>query len=432
MQRCSFLVAVSFTAILTIAPASAGEMPMTTPDAVGLSGDRLAMIGDTINSEIEAGHIAGGVLLVARHGKVAFLEAYGEQDRLAGTPMADDSLFRMFSMTKPIVSVAALMLHERGKLLLNDPVSKYIPAFADTQVWVEGTGGENGDLQTEAPNKQITVQDLLRHTSGLVYGLFGDTPVHHLYNESTVFSWDNTSAEFADEIAGLPLADQPGTVWNYGQSTDVLARVIEVASGQPMDVFLEENIFRPLGMTETGYWVTKDDVGRVAEQLPDPETGEPNPIRDVTQVPNWRPGGHGLVGSASDYWRFAQMLLNRGELDGVRLLSPTTVDYMTSDHLGDGIEKRQDLMWWVGDGHGFGLGVAVRLQDGVTHWNGSEGDYYWLGYASTNFLVSPKNDMITVFLAQQIPLALKYRDIIFSQVHQAIVDDAAITAAAAE
>jgi CubicO group peptidase (beta-lactamase class C family) len=417
---------------LIAGPALAGEMPMTTPENVGLSSERLARIGDTINSEIEAGTIAGGVMLVARHGKVAYLESYGMQDALIKTPMVEDSLFRLFSMTKPIVSVAVLMLHEQGKLLLNDPVSKYIPAFADTQVWVEGTGGDNGELQTEPQAKPVTIQDLLRHTSGMVYGLFGNTPVHVMYQNSTVFSWDNTSAEFAEEIAGLPLAHQPGTVWDYGQSTDVLARVIEVVSGQPMDVFLQENIFGPLGMTETGYWVDGDAANRVAEQLPNPETGEANPIRDVAVVPNWRPGGHGLVGSASDYWRFSQMLLNRGELDGVRLLSPTTVDYMTSDHLGDLVEKRPELMWWVGEGHGFGLGVAVRLQDGVTHWNGSAGDYYWLGYASTNFLVSPKNDMIVIFMAQQIPLALKYRDIVFSQVNQAIIEDATITAAAAE
>lgn len=226
---------------------------MATPKSVGLSEDRLEQIGNSINSEIEAGSIAGGFLLVARHGKVAFLEAYGMQDAHAGTAMATDSLFRLFSMTKPIVSVAALMLHERGQLLLNDPVANYIPAFENTQVWVEGTGGENGDVEVEPPHRPVTIQDLLRHTSGIVYGDFGATAVHALYRDSTVLSWDNTTAEFADELAGLPLVHQPGTVWDYGQSTDVLARVIEVASGQSMDVFLQDNIFGPLGMTETGY-----------------------------------------------------------------------------------------------------------------------------------------------------------------------------------
>ena len=423
---CTLFVALG----LSVASAIAGEMPTTTPEEVGLSEDRLTRIGDTINSEIAAGNIAGGVLLVARHGKVAFLEAYGEQDAVAGTPMAPDSLFRLWSMTKPIVNVAVLMLNEQGKLLLNDPVAKYIPAFGETRVWVEGTGGDNGPMEFEAAVRPITIQDLLRHTSGIVYGLFGNTPVHAMYNEAGVMSWDNTTAEFADKMAGLPVAHQPGTVWDYGQSTDVLARVIEVVSGQPMDVFLQENIFGPLGMSETGYWFGAEDGDRVAEQLPNPETGEPSPGRDVTVEPTWRPGGHGLVSTASDYWRFAQMLLNGGELDGVRILSPTTVAYMASDHLGNGIEKRPGLMWWVGEGQGFGLGVAVRLQDGVTHWNGSAGDFYWLGYASTNFLVSPANDMVGVFLAQQIPLALKYRDIVFSLLPQTIVDGASMEVAA--
>lgn len=410
--------------VLVFTTALAEQSSVTTPEAVGLSSARLETIGDRIEAEIEAGQIPGGVLLVARHGKVAFLEAYGMQDPHDGTPMATDSLFRLFSMTKPIVSVAALMLNERGELLLNDPVSKYIPAFGETQVWLPGTGGETGEIEHEEAAHPITIQDLLRHTSGLIYGDFGDTPVHALYQQADVMSWENSSEEFAAAMALLPLAHQPGTVWDYGQSTDVLARVIEVVSGQPIDVFLQENIFDPLGMTDTGYWVPPEAADRVAEQLPDPETGEARPLRDVSVAPTWHPGGHGLVGSASDYWRFAQMLLNGGSLDGVRLLSPTTVAYMTSDHLGDKIEKRPELMWWVGEGQGFGLGVAVRLQDGLTHWNGAAGDYYWYGYVGTLFLVSPANDMVAVFLSQQIPQADRNRDIIFSMIPQAIVDDA--------
>lgn len=399
-----------------------GEMPMTSPEAVGLSSARLEAIGDRIEAEIEAGLIPGDVLLVARHGKVAFLEAYGMQDALGGTPMDTDSLFRLFSMTKPIVSVAAMMLNEQGKLLLNDPVSTYIPAFAETRVWVKDTGGDSGDLELEAPLRPITIQDLLHHTSGIIYGDFGDTPVHTLYQQADVLSWDNTSEQFATQMAGLPLMHQPGTVWDYGQSTDVLAQIIEIVSGQPLDVFLQENIFVPLGMTDTGYWVPAEGADRVAEQLPDPETGEARPLRDVSVAPTWYPGGHGLVGSASDYWRFAQMLLNGGTLDGIRVLSPTTVAYMTSDHLGDGVEKRPELMWWVGEGQGFGLGVAVRLEDGLTHWSGAAGDYYWYGYVGTTFVVSPENDMVAVFLSQQIPQADRNRDFIFSMIPQTVVD----------
>jgi CubicO group peptidase (beta-lactamase class C family) len=405
----------------------AGEMPMTSPQAVGLSQERLAEVGTAIEAEIAAGNIAGGVLLVARHGEVAYLESYGMQDKLSDAPMRTDSLFRLFSMTKPIVSVAVLMLNEQGRLLLNDPVTNYIPSFAETEVWVEGTGGENGEIEVEAAGRPITIQDLLRHTSGIVYGGFGDTPVHALYRDSTVMSFDNTSAEFAEVLADLPLVHQPGTVWDYGQSTDVLARVVEIVSGQPIDVFLQENILDPLAMTETGYVVPDEDLGRVAEQLPNPETGEASPLRDVGVKPTWLPGGHGLVGSASDYWRFAQMLLNGGELDGARILSPTTVAFMTSDHLGAAVEKRPGLMWWVGDGYGFGLGVAVRLNDGVSAWNGAAGDYYWMGYAGTNFQVSPARELVMVFMAQQIPMALRNRDVVFSTIPQAIVEGVGVT-----
>lgn len=418
----SYIVSFLIVPGLISNTAFAEDIPIATPEEVGLSGARLEIIGDRIEAEIEAGQIPGGVLLVSRNGKVAFLEAYGMQDPLASKPMTTDSLFRLFSMTKPIVSVAALMLNERGQLLLNDPVSNYIPAFGETQVWVPGTGGETGDMELETATRPITIQDLLRHTSGIIYGDFGDTPVHLAYQQSNVLSWDNSSEEFSAAMARLPLAHQPGTVWDYGQSTDVLARIIEIVSGQPLDVFLQENIFDPLGMTNTGYWIPPDATDRVAEQLPDPETGEARPLRDVSIAPTWHPGGHGLVGSASDYWRFAQMLLNGGTLDGVRLLSPTTVAYMTSDHLGDTVEKRPELMWWVGEGQGFGLGVAVRLQDGLTHWNGAAGDYYWTGYAGTLFLVSPANDMVAVFLSQQIPQADRNRDIIFSMIPQAIVE----------
>ena len=417
-MRKSLQLLTSFL-LISIAGAGfvyAGDMPMATPESVGLSSERLAQVGDAVTAEITAGSIAGGVLLVARHGKVAFVDAYGMQDKAKGTAMDTESLFRLFSMTKPIVSVAVLMLNEQGKLLLTDPVQQYLPEFAGTLV------AEGKLSDAVAPNRPVTVQDLLRHTSGLTYGVFGDSPVKAKYREVDTLSWEQTNPEFVTKIAAIPLAYQPGTVWEYGQSTDVLAHLIEVVSGQPIDEFLKANIFDPLGMTDTGYVVAKTDLGRVAEQLPNPKTGAPNPLRDVAVKPNWLPGGQGLVSSASDYWRFSQMLLNKGELDRVRLLSPTTVDYMTSDHLGSGIEKRPANMWWVGEGYGFGLGVAVRLDDGITAWNGAAGDFYWMGYAGTNFLVSPKRDLIMVFMAQQIPQVLRNRDVLFSLIPQTIVD----------
>ena len=414
------LVKFAFVALLSSVWSAgfgfAGEMPMASPESVGLSSARLAQVGDAIDAEIAAGSIAGGVLLVARHGKVAYVDAFGLQDKANGTAMDTESLFRLFSMTKPIVSVAVLMLNEQGRLLLNDPVEKYLPEFADATV------AEGKLSDAVAANRPVTVQDLLRHTSGLTYGVFGDSPVKAKYREADTLSWQQTNAEMVTKIAAIPLAYQPGTVWDYGQSTDVLAHVVEVVTGQTIDTFLQDNILGPLGMNDTGYVVAASELSRVAEQLPNPDTGAPNPLRDLSVKPNWLPGGQGLVSTASDYWRFSQMLLNRGELDGVRILSPTTVDYMTSDHLGAGIEKRAANMWWVGDGYGFGLGVAVRLDDGITAWNGAKGDYYWMGYAGTNFLVSPKRDLVMVFMAQQIPQALRNRDVLFSLIPQTIVD----------
>lgn len=422
------LVYVTLCVLISIPGARfavAGDLPLTSPESVGLSSERLAQVGDAIEGEIAAGLISGGVLLIARHGKVAFLDSYGMQDKGAGVAMSNDSLFRLFSMTKPIVSVAALMLNEQGKLLLNDPISKYLPEFAGVMV------AEGKLADAAAANRPVTVQDLLRHTSGLTYGKFGDSPVKAEYRKADTLSWDQTNAEFVTKVAAIPLAYQPGTVWEYGQSTDVLAHLIEVVSGQPIDTFLETNILGPLGMNDTGYVVPKADLGRVAEQLPDPDTGKAKPLRDVAVKPNWLPGGQGLVSSAADYWRFSQMLLNKGELDGVRLLSPTTVDYMTSDHLGTAVEKRPANMWWVGEGYGFGLGVAVRLADGITAWNGAAGDYYWMGYAGTNFLISPKRDLVMVFMAQEIPQALRNRDVLFSLIPQTIIDGATVSTATA-
>jgi CubicO group peptidase (beta-lactamase class C family) len=392
-------------------PSLAGEMPLANPADIGLSGDGLAKVSDAVEREIANGSIAGGVVLVARHGKVGFIEAYGDQVRANATAMDIESVFRLYSMTKPVVSVAAMMLVEQGKIALDDPVAKYLPAFSDTLV-------AKGRLEDAVPQiRPLTVRDLLRHTSGLTYGVFGSSPVKARYRAVNTLSWQQTNAEFTDKIAAIPLAYQPGTVWEYGQSTDVLAHLIEVVSVQSIDGFLQANIFDPLGMTDTGYTVAEAELGRVAVQLP-----SGGALRDVSVKPTWLPGGQGLVSTASDYWRFSQMLLNGGELDGVRVLDAATVADMTRDHLGTEIAKRPANMGWVGAGYGFGLGFAVRLAGSAAKWDGAAGDHYWMGYAGTNFLISPANDLVMVFLAQQVGKSLRNRDVMFALVPSAVVE----------
>ncbi|MAW34295.1 MAG: serine hydrolase [Proteobacteria bacterium] len=382
------------------------------PETVGLSSERLNVLGQVINKAIYEDKFAGAVLLVSRFGKVAHHESYGHQNKIKNKPMQKNSLFRIYSMTKPIVSVAALILNERGKLLLTDPVHKYIPEFRDIKVF-----SDSSESKVSKPLRNPTIQDLLRHTSGLTYSIFGDSPVKKMYRENNTLSWDQTSDEFVKKMARIPLLHEPGTVFEYGQSTDVLARVIEVVTGKSLDVFLEENIFRPLEMKNTGYYVQEQFSERVAEQKAD-GNGNPRPLHRVDRVPNWIPGGHGLISTADDYWRFAQMLLGGGTFEGVRVLSPTTVSYMTSDHLGKNIDKKSLNRY--SEGHGFGLGVAVRTKNGVAGWSGSAGDYYWLGIAGTNFLVSPQHGLVMIFMAQEWLTAIPNRDLMFGLIFQTI------------
>ena len=300
------------------------------PEEVGLSSQRLWRLTDALQRDVDKGAVPGAVLLIARHGKIACHEAIGLRDREAGAAMTADTLFRIYSMTKPFTSVAAMMLSEEGALSLADPVATYLPEFAQLKVAVDSDSTTATSLATEPLRRPMTVQDLLRHTSGLTYPQLAGPMLKPPYEAANI--GDNlTNAEMVTRLAQVPLAYQPGSTWQYGYSTDVLGRVVEVASGMPLDAFIETRIAAPLGLQNTGFGPV--DAARMAEPQIDAATGKRPPLRDATKRHQWLSGGSGLSSTAADYVRFCQMLLNGGELDGVRLLSPTTLALMTSDHL---------------------------------------------------------------------------------------------------
>jgi CubicO group peptidase (beta-lactamase class C family) len=318
---------------------------ISRPEEAGFSSERLARITQFFQSEVDQGAIPGAVLVVARNGKVVYRQAIGYQDREKKIPMKTDAIFRIFSMTKPVASVAVMMLAEEGKIDVMAPVAQYLPEFKDVKVGVEKTDPATGKptLSLEAPERPMTVQDLLRHTSGLVYGPFGNTLVHQEYNKANLFDNGQSLAEFVTKISKLPLAHQPGTVWEYGMSVDVLGRIVEVVSGMPFDRFLEERVTKPLGMPDTAFYLTASQAPRVVEPQVEGATGKRPQFGEAADFTREKvkffSGGGGLLSTASDYARFCQMLVNGGELNGVRLLSPKTLAVMTSDQLPPGAAR---------------------------------------------------------------------------------------------
>ena len=364
-------------------------LPHAHPADVGLIPDRLQRLMDVLHHEVKIGRLPGAVAMVSRRGQIGLLEAVGQQDPAAGTPMQIDSIFRIYSMTKPVVSVAVMILMERGQLLLSDPVCRWLPEYAQQHVAT--------DHGLEPVRNPATVQDLLRHTAGLTYEFLGDSSVQRQYGEVKIASRERSNAEFSQTLAAMPLQFQPGTVWAYSRATDVLGRLVEVVSGQSLGAFLQAEIFGPLGMVDTGFSVPPDQLHRIAEPFAhDPDGGVPMKVLEPRQVPAMEGGGGGLMSTAMDYARFLQFLRNRGELGGVRLLGPHTVDYMTADHLG-GIPADGTLL---PPGHGFGLGFAVRTHLGLSPVPGSVGLYYWGGIAGTTFFVDPALDMVAMLMIQ--------------------------------
>jgi CubicO group peptidase (beta-lactamase class C family) len=390
-------------------------LPTAQPQEVGLNQAALDRLSAVLTGRVESGHIPGAVALVARHGKVAWFNSFGRLDPAKDTPMGTDAIFRIYSMTKAIVSVAVMMLWEEGRLLLGDPVGKYIPAFNDTKVGVIA-GGTYGLTE---PIRPITIQDLLRHTSGLTYEFRGATPIHQAYGEARVARLKQTNADQADALAKLPLLHQPGTVWEYSRSTDVLGRLIEVISGQTLGTFLADRILRPLGMTDSGFSVPDKDHGRIAEPFPtDPENGTAVSLLDVRRAALFESGGGGMVATAMDYARFMAMLLGNGRLGSTRLLGRKTIELMTSDHLGT-IIGSADLL---PPGHGFGLGFAVRTSPGLAPFPGSVGNYYWGGAAGTTFWVDPAERLFAVLMIQA-PVQREFYRVLFRDLVYAAVTD---------
>ncbi len=436
------LAAALFGALVVTAPSAWSQVNLlgleqAPPEQVGVSKEKLGRIHDALQESIADGKLAGTVMLVARKGKLIYADAAGFQDKDEGKPMALDSIFRIYSMTKPLVSVAAMMLVEDGKIELTDPVSKFFPAFKGQQVSVARADGEFARMTytTVPADREIIVQDLLRHTAGLAYGeITLNAPVKDAYTKAGLYlpgvrdydARDLTPAEEVERLAKAPLAHQPGTVWEYSLAVDLLGRVVEAASGKRLADFLAQRLFEPLKMQDTGFWVPGAKMGRVAQPLAvDFASGQPIKVIDVSKEPKNDSGGAGGVSTAADYLRFAQMLLNGGQLDGTRVLSRTTVALMTSDHLGTRIAAPvtpSELLLGT-PGYTFGLGFAVRQGAGVAGVPGSAGEFMWAGYAGTYFWVDPKEELVAVYMSQAPSTARAYyRKLVKQLVYAAIVN----------
>ena len=424
---CARFLTAALAWLALISVVAAETLPRAKPEEVGFSSDRLRRVTEMLRTNIAAGEIPGAVLLIARHGKIAYFESLGLLDPQAETPMRSDAIFRIYSMSKPITTVAAMMLFEEGKLSLNEPVGKYIPALTKMQVATDNKPDPEADPQKLVlvpAERPISVQDLMRHTSGLTYGFFGDTPVKKLYAEAKLGNVAQTNAEFVERIAKLPLSYQPGTTWDYSHSTDVLGRVVEVISGKSLYEFERERILSPLRMSNTSFYVTdQTNQSRIAEPFDnDRKIGNGATVGDPRVGGAWESGGGGMVSTATDYARFLQMLLNGGTLDGQQILGPKTVAYMTADQLGSAVVPGPYYL--PGPGYGFGLGFAVRLDVGVSPVNGSPGDYSWGGAGGTAFWVDPKEQMFVVFMMQSPSQRMRYRPLLRDMIYAAIIDEA--------
>ena len=362
-------------------------------ETLGFIPERLERLTDIMGRQVEEKKAPGVSMLIARHGKIAYRQSVGAL-RPGGPAMTDDAIFRIYSMTKPIVSVAAMMVVEEGRLLITDPVSKYIPAFANAKV-----GIVNVDRLGLAPLKRpITVQYLMRHTSGLTYGFTGVSPVQKLTRAANVVNSNQTLAENVDAMAALPLMHQPGEVWEYSLSTDVLGRVVEIVEGASLGEVLRARLFGPLDMIDTAFFTPEAKFARRADPFSfDFMTAAGIDARDVMTPPKFESGGGGLMSTLGDYSRFAAMLSGGGALDGVRILSPRTLAFMASDHLDAKVDRSHFLLW---PGHGFGLGFAVRTDPGKAPTAGSVGEFFWGGMMGTAFWVSPRDSLFAVIMVQ--------------------------------
>jgi CubicO group peptidase (beta-lactamase class C family) len=405
---------------------------VTHPEQLGFDVTRLERVTKAFQSYVDAEQLPGAVVLIARHDQVAYERAFGYRDRDVKAAMTPDSIFRIASMTKPIVSVGAMMLVEEGKLDLAAPVSQYLPEFKDLQVGVEKRDDSTGktELVLEPQKRPMTVQDLMRHTAGLVYNPpIGDGPVANAYRDADIANRDETLAQMVTKLSKLPLAHQPGEVWEYSMAVDVLGRVIEVVSGEDLDQFIEERVTKPLGMDSTGFYVKETERGRIAQPDKNPATGQRPPLFDPATKPKRFSGGGGMVSTAGDYLRLCEMLMHGGVLGKTRMLAASTVSLMTSNALKPGIGYAANISRFVdiaptpAMGQGFGLGFAVRTEAGQNPLPGSPGSFYWTGAYGTTFYVDPAKDMIIIMMIQ-VPLGPKgpyYRQMMRSLAYQALM-----------
>lgn len=416
----AFLVAVrkrlqamlSASLLLLAASGYAGELPLVKPDAVGLSAAKLAEVKSVVTGLIKDEKIAGATVLVARQGRVAMFDTFGMMDRKAGKPVKRDTIFRIYSMTKPITSVAVMMLLEDGKLKLDAPVADYLPALKKMSVY-----NEKG--KPTSPKRPMTVRDLLRHTAGLTYGFFGNTPVDKMYRAQKVLDRSGSLKSMVKKLGGIPLLYEPGSRWHYSVATDVLGALVEAASGQTLNAFFQKRIFTPLGMTDTGFSVPRDKLHRFAACY-GPKLGGGLRLVDepakseYLEKPGMASGGGGLVSTASDYYRFCQMLRNKGSFNKVRLLKPESVEQMTRNQLPPGVRR--------GFGLGFGLGFSVRTRPGLRRKAGASpaGEFGWGGAASTHFWLSPKDDLVVIALSQRRPYSAQLENAVKPLIYQAI------------
>lgn len=425
-------IALAASLCATTAMSQAQSLPRAaSPEAAGFSSQRLQRLTDTFESDVRSGEIPGAVILVLRNGKLAYQKTFGYQDRAAGTPMQPDSIFRIASMTKPITIVAALMLAEQGRIQLMDPASRYLPQLAQLEVGVEITNssGER-TLSLEPARREITVQDLMRHTSGMTYGPFGDSLVQRAYRAANTMDDQQTNAELIDKLARLPLAYHPGTTFEYGMSTDVVGRMVEVVSGMTLDSFFAERIAKPLRMKNTAFVLDAAQTAKLAQ--PQAALGASAPVvigYNPARPQKFFSGGHGLLSTAEDYARFCQMLLNGGELDGVRVLSRKSVELMSSNHLPPGIGYGGFTMELGLTaplpqlGQGYGLGVGVREEKGRSTVPGSVGDYFWGGATGPYFWIDPQEKLIAIMMLQESDIRRRthYRSVLRNLVYQALL-----------
>jgi len=414
----------SFSASISAAP---------EPEAAGFSPGRLTRLDAALRADVDAGIIPGAVALVMRAGRLAFFESFGYADRNSHRPMQLHSVFRIASLTKPVTVVAALMLLEQGKLLLTDPVSRYLPELRDVKVGLEEADTSTGHrrLTLESVHRPMTVQDLMRHTAGFTYGQFGNSLVQRAYRAAHLMDNQQTNSEMVGKLAQLPLSYQPGTTFEYGMSTDVLGRVVEVVSGLELDRFFALHITEPLGMRATAFGIDHDSMHTLAEPQHESTSGTFPAIvpYDPAQPAKWFSGGGGLLSTAADYARFAGLLLHDGELDGVRLLSRKTMQLMVRNHLpanlnfGTNTAELGIAAPLPHLGQGYGLGLGVRLQEALSGVPGSAGDYYWGGAMGPYFWVDPTEDLIVIFMLQELNVQrrVRYRSLLRALVYQALL-----------